>query len=103
VCVCSKCGGFAIHRLNTVQLRYWRAVHEVYPASKAIEEHEQHLAGGCESGRDSDRCDRTSALQPLRRVGAVLDSYEDDPALTEYVKDLRGRHEGLARSAGMRL
>jgi hypothetical protein len=103
VCVCSRCGGFAIRRLSVAELRYWRAVHEVYQASKAIEEHEQHLAGACEPGRDSDCCDRTSALQPLRQVGAVLDSYEDDPALAEYVKDLRVRHEAVARRAGMRL
>jgi hypothetical protein len=95
VCVCSRCGGFAIHRLNTVQLRYWRAVHEVYQAAKAIDACEQHLAGGCEPGRELDRCDQ--ALQAFPRLGVVLDRYEDEPDLAEYVKELRVRYEALAR------
>jgi hypothetical protein len=100
-CVCGRCGGFAVRRMDAVQLRYWRAVHEVYQTSKAIETCEQHLAGACEPGREPEGCDR--ALQAFSRFGVVLDRYEDEPALAEYVKDLRGRHEALARRPDMRL
>jgi hypothetical protein len=103
VCVCSRCGGFAIHRLNTVQLRYWRAVHQVYEAKKAIAERERHLAGACEPTREPERGDRARATRTFTDVGVVLDRYEDEPALAEYVKDLRVRHEALARRPGMRL
>jgi hypothetical protein len=100
-CGCSRCGGFAIRRLDNVQLGYWRAVHEVYQAAKAIEACEQHLAGTCEPGRECEQCDR--ALLAFARIGVVLDRYQAEPALAEYVKDLRVRHEALARRADMRL
>jgi hypothetical protein len=103
VCVCSRCGGFAIRRLNTFQLRYWRAVHQVYEAKKAIAERERHLAGACEPTREPERGDRARATRTFTDVGVVLNRYDDEPALAEYVKDLRVRHEALARRADMRL
>jgi hypothetical protein len=105
--VCSRCGGFAIRRLTVAELRYWRAAHEVYQVAKAVEEYEQHLAGTPEPGRELTRGDRARALRTLTDVGVVLDSYldsyDDDPALPEYVSELRIRHEALARRAGVRL
>jgi hypothetical protein len=103
VCVCSRCGGFAIRRLNTVQLRYWRVVHEVYQAAKVIAGHEQHRTDVSEPDRELERRDRARALQTFTDVGVALERYEDESALAEYVKDLRVRHEALARRAGMRL
>ena len=67
----------------------------MHEATKAIETCEQHLAGGCEPGRELDRCDQ--ALQAFPRLGVVLDRYEDEPDLAEYVKELRVRYEALAR------
>jgi hypothetical protein len=98
-CACSRCGGFALRRLDAMQLRYWRAVHEVYQAKRAVEEHEQHPAGAPVPDRDSQDSARMPALHILRQVGVVLNSYEDEPALAGYVKELRVRSEGLARRA----
>jgi hypothetical protein len=96
-CVCSRCGGFAIRRLSVVELRYWCAAHEVYEAGKDIAACEQHLAGVCDPRRELEPCDR--ALRSFTRIGVVLGRYEDEPALAEYVKDLRVRHEALTRRA----
>ncbi|GAA1810694.1 hypothetical protein HC028_19385 [Planosporangium flavigriseum] len=94
-CLCGRCGGFAVRRLDSAQLGYWRAAHEVYEATRTLDACEQHLAGACEPGQNLERCDR--ALQTFTRLGVVLDRYPDEPALAEYVKDLRVRHETLAR------
>jgi hypothetical protein len=117
VCVCSRCGGFAVHRLNTVQLGYWRAAHQVYGANRAIAAREQHLAGASEPTREPERGDRepergdrepeggdrAPALRTFADVGVMLDRFDDEPALAEYVKDLRVRYEVLARQVGVRL
>jgi hypothetical protein len=73
----------------------------VYQASEDIAACEQHLAGVCQPGRELALCDR--ALRSFTRTGVVLGRYEDEPALAEYVKDLRVRHEALASRADIGL
>jgi hypothetical protein len=78
--VCSSCGGFAIRRLDVAELYYWRAVHEVYEATKAIETCEQHLAGVCEPGRRSRRRGTTSRLSSAGRATRSASGARISPA-----------------------
>lgn len=102
-CVCSRCGGFAMRRLGMVELRYWGAVHEVDEARTVIEEYEQYSCPVSRLGRWSQYRDVSDALPILADVRAVLDRYEDEPVLSEYVKDLRIRYEDLVRRARLGL
>ncbi|MGC9671562.1 hypothetical protein ACNTMW_34105 [Planosporangium sp. 12N6] len=63
-CVCGRCGGFAIRRMDAAHLRYWRSAHQAYQAGDAIGTCPRHPAAGCESDPDRQPGDPASLVLP---------------------------------------